>query len=241
MKKAEHRGSHIGVNLIDNRSTRVLTGGGKAIDELHLDKKAGENFTKISVDGVTHYSYIGDKPKDVCVEDEILLNEETSLPNNGIKRKMEVTWDGAAQSARRPIEDKLCLCDACNEKFKYASELAFVDASGQFSKKQDAFLTTLLIDNGMNTFSNQFRATKIVCIKCMQKMHKPAEPYYSLSADGHILQTSKWSNLMKATKKTRVRNRELPMILHQIAAAAKRQNLNPVLFSPAALQAKYNE
>ena len=77
--------------------------------------------------------------------------------------------DGAAQSARRPIEDKLFFCEACNEKFEYASELAFVDASGQFSKKQDAFLTTLLIDNGMNTFSNQFRATRLVCIKCLQK------------------------------------------------------------------------
>ena len=40
MMAAVHRGSHIGVNLIDNRGTRVLTGGGKAIDELHVDKKA---------------------------------------------------------------------------------------------------------------------------------------------------------------------------------------------------------
>ena len=161
MMAAVRRGSHTGVNLIDNRSTRVLTGGGKAIDELHLDKKAGNNFTRISVDGATHYSYIGDKPKDVCDEDEILPSEETYPPNNGIKRKIEVTWDGAAQSARRPNEDKLCLCGTCNEKFRYASHLAFVDAtSGQFSKKQDPFLTTLLVDTGM-TFLQQVQSDKI--------------------------------------------------------------------------------
>ena len=82
MMAAVRRGSHTGVNLIDNRSTRVLTGGGKAIDELHLDKKAGRKFTKISVDGVTHYSCIGDKPFD---EDEILLNEETSVRLRGVR------------------------------------------------------------------------------------------------------------------------------------------------------------
>ena len=174
MRKAEHKGSHIGVKLSDNRSTSVFTGGGKTVDEFHADKKAGRKFTRLFVDGVIHYSYIGDKPNDVFDEDEIILNEETSLPNNGIKRKMEVTWDGAAQSARRPIEDKPFVCETCNEQFKRASELAFVDASGQFSKKQDAFLTTLLIDNGMNTFSNRFRATRFVCIKCLQKMHTPA-------------------------------------------------------------------
>ena len=135
MMAAVRRGSHTGVNLIDNRSTRVLTGGGKAIDDFHLDKKAGICFTKISVDGVTHYSYIGDKPKDVCVEDEILLEEKTSLPNNGIKRKIEVTWDGAAQSARRPIEDKLCVCETCNEKFRYASHSLTQQAANSAKSK----------------------------------------------------------------------------------------------------------
>ena len=108
------------------------------------------------MDGVIHYSYIGDKPNDVFDEDEIILNEDTSLPNNGIKRKMKVTWDGAAQSARMPIEDKLFVCEACNDE-------------------QDAFLTTLLVENDMNAFSNQFRATRLVCIKCLQKcMHQVA-------------------------------------------------------------------
>ena len=103
-------------------------------------EQAGRKFTGLFVDGVIHYSYIGDKPKDVFDEDEILLNEETSLLNTGIKRKMEVTWDGAAQSARRPIEDKLFVCEACNEKFEYASEPAFVDASGQFSENAGCLL-----------------------------------------------------------------------------------------------------
>ena len=39
-------------------------------------------------------THISDKPSDVLDEDEpafIPLNEEASLPNNGIKRKLKVT------------------------------------------------------------------------------------------------------------------------------------------------------
>ena len=227
--------THISGELSSNRSTSVLTGGGKTVDELYADQKADKKFTVFYVEGEIHYSYIGDKPSDVLDEDEpafIPLNEEASLPNNGIKRKMKVTWDGAAQSAIKPIEDKLFVCEACAEKFKYASELAFVDESGQFSKKRDAFLTTLLIDNGMNTFSNQFRATKLVCIKCLQRMHAPEKdsigtPYYRLEADGKITQTSKWSNAMKVTKRTKLRNRQLNIVCNRSQQRPRGRNLIP--------------
>ena len=73
-------------------------------------------------------------------------------------------------------------------------------------------------------------------------MHAPSgTPYYNLSADGHIVQTSRWSNAMKATKSTKLRHRQLNLVLQQVAAAATRKKLNAVLFSPVVLQAKYHE
>ena len=97
--------------LIGNGSTRILSGGDQTVDEFYADQKANKKvWTVVYVEGEMHYAYIGDKPGDVVEEDEpafVPLNEEASLLNNGIKRKINIAWDGAASSARRPIEDKL--------------------------------------------------------------------------------------------------------------------------------------
>ena len=77
-------------------------------------------------------------------------------------------------------------------------------------------------------------------------MHAPEKdsigtPYYRLEADGKITQTSRWSNAMKATMRTKLRNRQLNIVLQQVAAAATRKKPTAVLFSPVVLQAKYHE
>ena len=98
----------------------------------------------------------------------------------------------------------------------------------------------------MNTFSNQFKVTKLVCVKCLQKIHAPEKdanrvPYFFLEADGTVKLTSKWTNAMKATKKTKLRSRQLNTILKQIATAAAKNNLDPELFNATMLKAKYLE
>ena len=89
--------------FIGNGSTRILTGGDQTVDEYYADKKADKKvWTVVYVEGEMHYAYVGDNPTDVVEEDEpafVPLNEEASPLNNGIKRKMNVAWDGAASSA----------------------------------------------------------------------------------------------------------------------------------------------
>ena len=46
---------------------------------------------------------------------------------------------------------------------------------------------------------------------------------------------------MKATKRTRLRNRQLNIVLKQVAAAAARKILDSVMFNPTVLKAKYYE
>ena len=57
MRQAERwKGSHNSGELTSNRSTSVLTGGGKTVDELYADQKAYKTFTVLDVEGEIHYS-----------------------------------------------------------------------------------------------------------------------------------------------------------------------------------------
>ena len=251
MKQAERwKRLHTGSELTGNDSTSVFTGGDQTVDEYYANQKTGKKEWKVVyVEGVMHYMHAGAKPMVTLDENEpafIPLNEEAPHPGNGIKRKMQVTWDGAAGRARRPIDNELFVCEACQQNFELASCLAFVDERRQLCNKPDPFLTKLLIENGMNTFSNQFKAARLVCVKCLQKLHAPDKdpnrvPYFSLEADGTLRTTSKWSNAMKATKRIKLRPRTLSIILKQIAAAAAKKNLDPVMFNATVLKAKYLE
>ena len=53
--------------------------------------------------------------------------------------------------------------------------------------------------------------------------------------------TSKWTNAMKSTNKTKLRSKKLISILRQITIAAGKKNLDPDQFNVAVLKAKYNE
>ena len=177
---------HTGGELAGTGNTKVFSGGGQTVEEHYANQKAYKNEWKVAYvlddsdpdneASVKHYTHGGVKSRDILDENEpafIPLSEEGLPPGNSSKRRKHVTWDGAADIARRPLEEKMFACEACHETFERSSFLAFVNARGGFCTRADPFLTRVLIDNGMNTFANQFEVTKLVCVKCFQKIHAP--------------------------------------------------------------------
>ena len=63
-----------------------------------------------------------------------------------------------------------------------------------FCTNDDPFLAKVLVDSGMNNFSNQFKITRLVCVMCSQKMHNPekdgGEPFYRVDVNSNISLTS---------------------------------------------------
>ena len=62
-----------------------------------------------------------------------------------------------------------------------------------------------------------------------------------MDVNSEVKLTSKWTNAMKSTNKTKLRSKKLISILRQITIAAGKKNLDPDQFNVAVLKAKYNE
>ena len=114
-----------------------------------------------------------------------------------------------------------------------------------FCTNDDPFLAKVLVDSGMNNFSNQFKITRLVCVMCFQKMHNPekdgGEPFYRVDVNSNISLTSRWSNAMENTKRTNLRTSKLDHILKKVEQAAIRKNLDVKEFNVKRLTEKYFE
>ena len=175
----------------------------------------------------------------------IPLSKEGPPPGNSSKRKRNLTWDGAAGIAQRPLEVNKFVCEMCHDNYLLHSYLAFADETTDFCTKDDPFLAKVLVDSGMNNFSNQFKITRLVCVMCFQKMHNPekdgGEPFYRVDVNSNISLTSRWSNAMKNTKRTNLRASKLDYILKKVEQAAIRKNLYVNEFNVKRLREKYFE
>ena len=97
---------------------------------------------------VAHYEHVSTKPNtwgsgdphldkeaftramDPLGENEpafIPLSKEGPPPGNSSKRKRNLTWDGAAGIAQRPLEVNKFVCEMCHENYLLHSYLAFAD------------------------------------------------------------------------------------------------------------------
>ena len=105
--------------------------------------------------------------------------------------------------------------------------MAHVDFDGSFSQIEDPFLSKLLEQQGMAYFANKFKQTRLVCVQCLARLHRPEEkgkrkPYFTLDADGYIKLESAWINARKKTTSLKLRSKRLDRILKHYEAQAKR-------------------
>ena len=125
--------------------------------------------------------------------------------------------------------------------------LAHANPDGSFCKNEDPFLDKLLEQQGLTSFSNKFRSTRLVCVACFAEMHKPElkppayKPYFTVDAEGSIKLESIWINAQRKTKSTKARSKRLDRILKQFAAQAKKDKEENQHVTAEWLRAKYDE
>ena len=109
-------------------------------------------------------------------EDEpcfVQVTAEGLPPSIKSKRKRAIACDGAHHNAVKPLEENIYKCEECHEGYPAASYLAHVNFDGSFSQNEDPFLSQLLEQQGIAVFSNKFKHTRLVCVQCFAKLHKP--------------------------------------------------------------------
>ena len=240
MRPAEHfKRQIIGSEIIGAGNTRVFSGGGQTVDEHYGNQKGDKHEWRVvfivddsdpnNKEEVKHYEHVSTKPS-TWESDEpafIPLSNECPSPGNSSKRKRNLTWDGAAGIAQRPLEVNKFVCEMCHENYLRHSYLAFADEKCDFCTNDDPFLAKVLVDSGMNNFSNQFKSARLVC--------------YRVDVNSNISLTSRWSNAMKNTKRTNLRTSKLDHILKKVEQAAIRKNLDVKEFNVKRLREKYFE
>ena len=119
------------------------------------------------------------------------ITAEGPPPSIKSKRKRAIAWDGAHYNAVKLLEENIYKCEDCHQGYPAASYLAHVEFDSSFSQNEDPFLSKLLEQQGMAYFANKFKQTRLVCVQCLARLHKPQErgnrkPYFTLDADGYI-------------------------------------------------------
>ena len=121
-------------------------------------------------------------------------------------------FEGASMASRE-LPQAVHSCTECGKDYPFYSQLAFVDSNNEWAHVPDTTLARVTEDRFHNKVTGE---AHLKCFECLGRHHKTEY----VNSNGKL--TSRWQNLMKSTKRSKMSKAKLSAVLSGIDAKRAR-------------------